>query len=110
MTKVTLTQRAEARLDDILIWTEETFGPAQTDRYASVVLDRIARLGDGTAQCRSCDLLTGHAEDADLEVTRAGEHLIVFKRLPDEIPILDFLHGRRDLPQHLPRLSDLKET
>ena len=104
--RVTMTEAAEARLREILDWTETRFGPMQTDRYRDTLLSRFDALAAGTAHCRTCDLLTGLPEDAALEMTRAGEHVIVFRRAPDEIRIVDFLHARSDIPAQIQRITE----
>ncbi|MFT6532796.1 MAG: plasmid stabilization system protein ParE [Limimaricola cinnabarinus] len=98
-----LTPRAEESLVDIALWTLETFGPRQAEIYETELLDRCAALAAGRAASRDCSSLLDPDADAetDLRYARAGEHFMVFIDTPDELVILDILHGRSDLPARI---------
>ncbi|MFC0202542.1 type II toxin-antitoxin system RelE/ParE family toxin [Paracoccus rhizosphaerae] len=101
-----LTQRAEASLVEIARWTIDSFGPAQADLYEEELLERCTAILSGEVHSRSCAVLVDDA--ADLRFTRAGEHFLVFLDRPDEVIIVDILHGRSDLPRHVAILTKLK--
>ena len=96
-----LTPRAEESLVDIALWTLETFGPRQAEIYETELLDRCAALAAGRAASRDCSSLLDPDADADLRYARAGEHFMVFIDTPDELVILDILHGRSDPPARI---------
>jgi plasmid stabilization system protein ParE len=99
-----LTPRAEAALVEIALWTLETFGPAQADRYEAELLDRCAAAAEGRALTQDCALLAGEAEGSGLRFVRAGEHFALLLELPEEVVFVDFLHSRSDLPARLAAL------
>lgn len=96
-----LTRAAEATLIDIALWTLETFGPRQAEAYEADLIDRCAAIARDEAPWQSCAKVIDPRLPEDLRLTRCGEHLIVFLDEPDRVIIVDFLHGRRDLPAQL---------
>ena len=101
-----LTRQAEASLVDIDRWTFETFGPRQAAAYEEDLVARCGQIADGTAPRQSCRRVIDPALPEELHFARAGQHLVVFVELPDSIVIVDFLHGRSDLPARLARLVE----
>lgn len=99
-----LTRQAEQSLVDIALWTFETFGPVQAAKYEQELVTRCQVIADGHAVTQSCAALIEQAGD-DLRFTRAGEHFVVFLEGPQQVIIVDFLHGRRDLQQWTRRLQ-----
>ncbi|TCT12328.1 plasmid stabilization system protein ParE [Tepidamorphus gemmatus] len=99
-----LTRAAKASLLDIALWTIETFGPRQAEAYEADLIDRCAAIARGEAPWQSCAKVIDPRLPEDLRFTRSGEHLIVFLDEPDRVIVIDFLHGRRDLPARLTEL------
>jgi len=100
-----LTRQAEAALVDIALWTLETFGPRQAEAYEADLIDRCEAIASGEAQWQSCRKVIDPRLPEDLRFTRCGEYLIVFIEQPEQLVIVDFLHGRRDLPARMAELS-----
>lgn len=101
-----LTRQAEASLTDIARWTFETFGPRQAEAYEADLIARCRQIADGSALSRSCRQLIDPELPEDLRFTRSGQHFIVFVEQSDAIVIVDFLHGRADLPTRLAKLVE----
>ncbi len=99
-----LTRQAEVSLVDIALWTLETFGPRQAEAYEADLNDRCAAIATGEAPWQSCRKTIDPRLSQDLRFTRCGAHLIVFVDGPEQVIVVDFLHGRRDLPA---RIMDL---
>lgn len=102
-----LTRRAEESLVDIALWTIEAFGPRQADLYEAELIERCEAIARGEVLSRSCAILIG--DITDLRYARAGEHFVVYLERPDDVVIVDFLHGRSDLPRHVAALTALTE-
>ncbi|MBI1217647.1 MAG: type II toxin-antitoxin system RelE/ParE family toxin [Rhodobacteraceae bacterium] len=102
-----LTPRAQASLIDIALWTLDTFGPVQADRYEAEVLDRCTAIAEGRAATQDCALLAGEAKGSGLRFARAGEHFVLFLDMGEEIVIVDVLHARTDLPSRIAALRML---
>ena len=100
-----LTRQAQDSLVDIAIWTIETFGHRQADVYEQELVARCQAIADGTAGSQSCSVLIGGDVETDVRFTRAGEHFVVFTARATEVVILDFLHGRCDLPRRITGLT-----
>ncbi|MFN3662239.1 type II toxin-antitoxin system RelE/ParE family toxin [Yoonia sp.] len=101
-----LTRRAEASLTEIARWTIENFGLRQAERYEAGLLDRCEAILSRQAQSWSCAVLMNDADD--LRFIRAGEHFLIFLDQPNEVVIVDILHARTDLPNHVAALLALK--
>ncbi len=99
-----LTRQAEATLVDIALWTLETFGPRQAEAYEDDLIARCAAIATGEAPWQSCRETIDPRTPDDLRFTRLGAHLIVFVDEPEQVIVVNFLHGRRDLPA---RIMDL---
>jgi plasmid stabilization system protein ParE len=99
-----LTRQAELSLVEIALWTIDTFGPRQAEAYENDLIDRCTAISRGEAPYQNCHKMIDARLPTDLHFTRCGEHLIVFIDEPDQVIIVDVLHGRRDLPA---RLGDL---
>jgi len=100
-----LTRQAEASLVDIALWTHETFGPRQAEAYEADLIDRCEAVARGEVPWQSCRKVIDPRLAEDLRFTRCGAHLIVFVDEPDQVIVVDFLHGRRDLPARLVNLT-----
>ncbi len=78
--RVRFSDLAESRLNDIVEWTEERFGPHQADRYRLDLLNRVQRLAQDTIPAQSCRALWHSDLPADMMFIRAGRHFIIFSR------------------------------
>ena len=108
MKEVKLTRRAEHRLEEIASWTLSYFGAAQADRYERHLIKRLQALAIGELpRGRACDLLVqGLTEATDLRYIREGGHFIIYRETDDQIHVIDFVHGARDIEAILRELGD----
>ena len=104
--RVRLSTAAEADIADILDYTLESFGEAQTDLYGSLLAESLDALrnGPGIVGSRSReDILPGLYS---LHIGRLGQkarHLIFFRKDDGEIiEVLRVLHDAMELTRHLP--------
>jgi toxin ParE1/3/4 len=107
---------ADLDIEEIHRWTEERFGAAQADAYATTISDAVAALSEGPAK-------PGVRERIDIEsglytlhlsrFRRRARHLILFRtgrRAPRPvIDILRVLHDAMDLARHIPRAGSEEE-
>jgi toxin ParE1/3/4 len=101
-----LTRQAEAALEDIAIWTVETFGKRQAEAYAEDLIETCQALSDGAAPSRDCRRLVDPALPENLRFARSGQHYVIFMASPERMVIVDFLHVRMDLPARLAGLGE----
>ena len=101
-----LTRAAQASLIDIARWTYETFGPRQAAAYEDDLIASCRGIAAGTAQTRDCRRLIDPDLPEDLRFTRCSQHFVVFVEEPEQVIIVDFLHGRSDLSGKLAALPD----
>lgn len=103
-----LTRQAEAFLIDIALWTIETFGSRQAQAYEEDLIARCSGVALGNVTSQSCRAIIDPDLKEDLRFTRSGQHFIVFIEDNNSIIIVDFLHGRSDLPAKLASLEKQK--
>lgn len=96
-----LTQSAEASLVEIAVWTTETFGPRQAAAYEEDLIAACMNIATGSAVSQDCRRLIDANLAEDLRAVRAGQHLVVYIEQAEQFTIIDFLHGRSDLPRRL---------
>jgi plasmid stabilization system protein ParE len=99
-----LTRVAEASLIDIANWTVETFGPRQAAAYEEDLIALCRDIAAGTALSQDCRRLIDPTLSEDLRIARAGQHFVIFIEDAEQVIIVEFLHGRADLPQRLANL------
>ncbi|WEF25523.1 type II toxin-antitoxin system RelE/ParE family toxin [Paracoccus sp. S3-43] len=104
-----LTRHAERALVEIARWTLETFGPRQAEAYETDLVARCAAIAAGEAYSQDCRRMIDPDLPEDLRFTRAGQHFIVFFEMPDQVIVVDVLHGRSDLPRRLAALGPPKD-
>jgi plasmid stabilization system protein ParE len=106
---VQLTRRAAHRLEEIAAWTIARFGLAQAKKYEQQLIERLNALANGELpRGRPCDLLVqGLTEAAGLHYIRAGGHIVIYRETEDQIQVIDFVHGARDVEAIL---KELRET
>ena len=102
-----LTRHAEASLSEIARWTLDTVGPRQAAAYEQDLIDRCRAIAEGAAISQECRQLIDPDLPEDLRFTRPGGHFIVFVEDAAGVAIVDFLHGRSDLPRKLAMLAML---
>jgi len=103
-----LTRGAEASLIDIARWTVKTFGPRQAAAYEEDLIAVCRDIAAGTALSKDCRRLIDPNLPEDLRFARAAQHFVVFIEDADQVIIIDFLHGRSDLPRRLANLPALR--
>ena len=99
-----LTRTAEASLIDIAHWTVETFGPRQAAAYEEDLIAVCRDIAAGTALSQDCRRLIDPNLPEELRFARAGQHFVIFIEDAAQVIIVDFLHGRADLPRRLANL------
>ena len=102
-----LSPQAEQTLEDIIGWTIDRFGLEQAASYKDQLITRLSTLAaDDMPHGRPCNsLLAGKRDAVDLEYYREGRHFIIYRNTSEEIFVLDFVHGSRDLDDILDELS-----
>lgn len=103
-----LTPAAEASLIDIANWTVETFGPRQAAAYEEDLIAICRGIAAGIALSQDCRRLIDQNLPEDLRFARAGQHFVIFVEDAEQVIIIDFLHGRADLPRRLATLPALR--
>lgn len=101
-----LTRQAEASLIDIANWTFETFGPRQAKAYEEDLIAACRDIAEGKAISQDCRRIIDPDLSEDLRFARAGQHFVIFVEDTEQVIIVDFLHGRSDLPRRLAALTD----
>lgn len=102
-----LTPAAAQSLEDIAAWTIERFGDRQADAYCETLITRLNTIAEGgPPRPRPCSALlaTSHSK-VDLTYVREGGHFIILRETHDRIDVIEFLHGRLDLPHKLEALT-----
>ena len=102
-----LSLQAEQTLEDIIGWTIDQFGIKQAIKYKELLENRLSSLASGKApQGKPCNLLVSGVLDMnDLEYYRQGRHYIIYRNTGDEILVVDFVHGSRNLDAIIQDLS-----
>ncbi|RDD69933.1 type II toxin-antitoxin system RelE/ParE family toxin [Paracoccus versutus] len=103
-----LTRQAETSLVEIARWTYETFGPRQAEAYEDDLIAACRDIAAGTAMSQDCRRTIDPDLSEDLRFARCGQHFVIFVEDPEQVIIVDFLHGRSDLPRRLAALTDPK--
>ena len=108
MKAVVYAPAALARFADILKYTIEKFGAAQADAYTAQLAARIEALATGTGpRARPCELLMQGVRDASgLTYCREGSHFLTLREKPHTLEVVEILHGRMNLDEHLERLAE----
>jgi plasmid stabilization system protein ParE len=101
-----LTRVAEASLVEIANWTYQTFGPRQAAAYEDDLLAACREIAAGTAMSQDCRRIIDPDLPEDLRFARAGQHFVIFVEDAEQVIIVDFLHGRSDLPRRLAAFTE----
>ena len=107
MKEVLYSPAALARFADILECTIRNFGEAQAHAYTAQLAARIEALAAGTGpRARPCELLMQGVRDASgLTCYREGSHFLILRENQDTLEVVEILHGRMNLDEHLERLA-----
>ena len=102
-----LSLQAEQTLEDIIGWTIDQFGIEQAIKYKELLENRLSSLASGKApHGKPCNLLvSGLLDMNDLEYYRQGRHYIIYRNTDDELLVVDFAHGSRNLDAIIQDLS-----
>lgn len=98
--RIRLEKNARDQLDEIALWTLQTFGSAQAQRYEDLLFERLEKLAQGTAHSRPV------APQDARRMMRAGQHIVIFTEAGETVTILAFLHSASDILKHLPIVKD----
>jgi plasmid stabilization system protein ParE len=99
MTRFRLSPLAEETLEDIFVYTFATFGEEQAIEYREALFARLEALAENRPpHGRACSVLVGDDTPMDLFYVKQGNHFLVYRKMADDIVVVDFIHERRDLP------------
>ena len=96
MATVRFTRLAEADLLDIGLYTIQTWGRKQSDRYLRQLEEGCKQLADDLARRRSCDEIR-----PGLHRKRIGSHVVFYRLTPSGILVSRILHERMLPEKHL---------
>jgi toxin ParE1/3/4 len=99
--RIRLLPDAERSLEAIAEWTLEEFGPLQAEVDAGRLLAAIDRPAEGTLQGRSARAEWGDRVREGLLFVRAERHVVLFIEEPEEVVVVEVLHGATDLPRRV---------
>jgi toxin ParE1/3/4 len=108
---VRLSSAAQSDYQDILDWTAEHFGEAQSDTYAITLDDAIDALSSGThaVGVREISGAPGLYLIHVARRGRKGRHFLIFRtnrrKSGEFIEVLRILHDSMDLARHLPPME-----
>jgi toxin ParE1/3/4 len=94
MTKVILSEAADADLEDIFDYTLEEFGLGQAVSYVSEFDDSFETISKNPEIGRKREEIR-----EELRSLAKDKHVIFYRILSDHIRIVRILHGSRDLPK-----------
>ena len=92
---MTFTRRADAELDEIWSWGNESWGDKRADHYAAHLHRRLASLLDLP------ELGAAIPGRRHTHWVLSGKHRIVYRVSKAEIRVLRFLHVKQDYGPHL---------
>lgn len=90
--RLALTPQARADFEDVLLYSLQTWGPEQRDRYAAAIEAAFLRLRDHPQLGQVRDGLPPGCRSYRVE-----QHLLVYDLRGSFVRILRILHHRRDL-------------
>ncbi len=96
MSRVTLTPKAKADLDDIWYFTLARWGMDQAEKYIRDLWETMKNQVSGPGNSTDIDdVRPGYKK------VRAGSHVIFFKVAPEGIDVVRILHKKMDFNRHL---------
>jgi toxin ParE1/3/4 len=90
-----LTPRAEIDLEDIWLYTFQTWSLEQADRYQNDIMAAIAALAKGTKTGRQVDIRAGYLKYL------AGSHYVFYRQSDLNLDVIRILHQSMDVSAHL---------
>ena len=107
MKDIKVSPAAEAALTDILHYSIESWGPAQTEKYKALLLERVRSVARREPpHPRPCEILMqGKRDAAGLCYCKAGRHFIILRETATRINVVDFIHESRDLERLIESLA-----
>lgn len=91
MMHLRLSHEAREDLRGIWIYSAQTWGPQQANRYLDAIRAAITGLADGTTVSRSAaDVLPGCRR------VTSGRHVVYFREDADAVEVIRVLHQRMD--------------
>ncbi len=85
-----LTRKANSDLREILLYTTDTWGDEQADRYLGLLLEGFDLIAQKPGLGRACDLLY-----PGLRRLERGKHVIFYRQDRNGVVISRILHQRR---------------
>lgn len=92
---VVLSPRAEADVNNIVLYTWQQWGESQRDRYEASLDRAIASLADFPESGAHCPRFF-----PGCRARRAGSHVLYYRNLDDVIEVVRILHERADPTRH----------
>ena len=89
MATIRFARLAEADLLDIGLYTNQTWGRKQCNRYLRQLEERCRQLADDPTRGRSCDEIR-----PGLRRIRVGKHVVFYREEPGGILVSPILHER----------------
>lgn len=96
-----ITERAYGSLVEIALWTFETFGARQAQKYRQELLTKCQGIAQGVVAHRSCRLAFEADLGADLRIAVCGRHYVIFTETERMVRVVDFLHQSADIAARL---------
>lgn len=90
-----LSPMAEADLEDIWVYTAETWSAEQAETYTNDIINVFEELADGQKKGRPVEVREGYLK------ALVGRHAIYFQVRSDVIAIIRILHQSMDVERHL---------
>jgi toxin ParE1/3/4 len=91
-----LSPRAVSDLEDIWLYTFQTWSPDQADIYHRKIMDGVDRILEGTSHSKACD----HIRQGYFKCS-VGSHLVFYREATYGIEVVRILHQSMDIERHL---------
>lgn len=88
--------KAEADLEDIWLYTRQTWSSAQADRYITAIFKRLEQLAAGALSGQPYD----HVRLGYFKLL-VGSHIAFYRQTDTDIEVVRILHARMDFERHL---------
>lgn len=94
--EIDLSGQAQKDLDDILLYTLQTWGADQQRMYADVLDKALIRLAEDPRKGKRHPKL-----NAEFRYYYAGRHNIVYRVVGTELKVVRILHDKMDMTRHI---------
>ena len=91
-----VSKKAVVDLDEIWLYTVETWSLAQADRYYSLIFDEIDHICEHPTSGKSLDHIR-----KGYRASKVKSHLIFYRLIDETIEIIRILHERMDIDSRL---------